>query len=53
MLKIKDQTGKVVGVLRDDDTCPQMIAGEILPPVEEEEEEDKEGEEGDGDNADV
>lgn len=49
MLKIKDATGKTVGVLKDDDDAPQMIAGEILSTIkkkkEEEEEDDvKEGE---------
>lgn len=47
MLKIKDSTGKTVGVLKDDDDAPVMEASaEILPPVKQEaQEEEKESEE--------
>jgi len=45
MLKIKDETGKTVGVLKDDDDAPQMVAGDILPEIKSEEDQPEEGEE--------
>lgn len=39
MLKIVDSAGKKVGELKDDDSAPIMIAGEILPAIKDEDEE--------------
>lgn len=41
MLKIKDATGKVVGILRDEDSSPEMEELEVSKETEEEEEEEE------------
>lgn len=55
MLKIKDASGKLVGVLKDEDSAPTMSvepAGAIANPEEEVVEETTEGETEDGDSND-
>ena len=41
MLKIKDQTGEIVGVLQDEDSAPQMKIAKIIVKKEELSEDDK------------
>lgn len=49
MLKLKDSTGKLVGVLKDEDDSPEMVAApELATPVEDSTEQE-EGEEEDQD----
>lgn len=45
MLKIKDQNGDVVGVLKDEDNAPVMDAAKIKVKKEESSEKDKKQEE--------
>lgn len=47
MLKIKDATGKVVGVLKDEDDAPEMLKDEKPKAKKEEGEEDANTEDAD------
>ena len=53
MLKIKDSSGEVVGVLKDEDSTPEMISKSQQKRIAIQQEAEEGEEDGDTDNVDV